>query len=78
MQKPYVKQFYAQKELNIKIVSFLNGSTYFGTKKFKQETITELASAIAYISVKQGDPFASYIANEDLKFALKNQKEFSM
>lgn len=74
MQKPYVKQFYAQKELNIKIVSFLNGSVYFGTKKFKQEIITELASAIGYISVKQGDPFASFIANENLEVCTKKSK----
>lgn len=33
MQKPYVKVYHAQKQLNIKIVNFLNGSTYFGTKK---------------------------------------------
>ena len=32
MQKPYVKIYHSQKELNIKIISFLNGSVYFGTK----------------------------------------------
>ena len=37
LQKPYVKIFHSQKELNIKIVSFLSGSTYFGTDIFKQD-----------------------------------------
>jgi len=74
MQKPYVKVFHAQKQLNIKIVNFLNGSTYFGTKRFKQEVICELASAIGFISIKQGDPFASYIANESLALCTKKSK----
>ncbi|GGD32660.1 hypothetical protein GCM10012288_03250 [Malaciobacter pacificus] len=75
MQKPYVKQYHTQKELNIKIVSFLTGSTYFGTKKFKQEIITELASSLGYISIKQGDPFASFIANETLEICTKKSKK---
>ena len=75
MQKPYVKVFHAQKELNIKIVSLLNGSTYFGSKKFKQEVITEIASMLAFICVKQGDPFASYIANETCELCTKKSKK---
>ncbi|WP_083657088.1 MULTISPECIES: DUF58 domain-containing protein [Arcobacteraceae] len=75
MQKPYVKVFHAQKELNIKIVSFLNGSTYFGTKKFKQEVITQIASMLGFICVKQGDPFASYIANETCELCTKKSKK---
>ena len=79
MQKPYVKVFHAQKELNIKLVSILNGSTYFGTKKFKQELITEIASALAFICVKQGDPFSSYIANEELiQCTKKSKKSFNV
>lgn len=74
MQKPFVKVFHSQKELNIKIVSILNGSVYFGTKKFKQELICEISSALGFISIKQGDPFASYIANEDLKICTKKSK----
>lgn len=74
MQKPYVKVFHAQKQLNIKIVNLLSGSTYFGTQKFKQEVICEIASALGFISVKQGDPFASYIANEKLELCTKKSK----
>lgn len=75
MQKPFVKVFHSQKELNIKIVSLLNGSTYFGTKKFKQELITEIASILGFICVKQGDPFASYIANETCELCTKKSKK---
>lgn len=75
MQKPYVKVFHAQKELNIQLVSLLNGSTYFGSKKFKQELIVEIATSLGFVCVKQGDPFASYIANENLEFCTKKSKQ---
>jgi uncharacterized protein (DUF58 family) len=75
MQKPYVKVFHSQKELNIKIVSLLNGSTYFGSKKFKKDIIIELATAIGFICVKQGDPFTSYIANETCEICTKKSKQ---
>ena len=75
MQKPYVKVFYSQKELNVKIVSFLNGSTYFGTHTFKQELIVQIAAALGFICVKQGNPFSSFIANENLKICTKKSKQ---
>ena len=75
MQKPYVKVFHAQKELNVKIVSFLNGSTYFGTDVFKQEVIVQIAVALGFICVKQSDPFTSYIANDELNLCTKESKQ---
>lgn len=72
MQKPYSKVFHAQKELNVSIIPILNGSVFFGTKKLKQEVITEICTILAYSCVKQGDPFESYIANETL--TLNNKK----
>lgn len=73
-KKPFVKVFHAQKELNINIVSILNGSIYFGTKKFKQELVTEIAAILGYSCVKQGDPFSSYIANESVELCTKKSK----
>ena len=75
MQKPYVKVFYAQKELNVNIVCLLSGSTYFGTNVFKQEIITEVATALGFICVKQGNPFSSFIANEKLEICTKKSKQ---
>lgn len=77
MQKPYVKVFHAQKELNINIISLLNGSTYFGSKKFKKDVICEVASLLAFSCVKQKDPFSSFIANEKLiNITNKSKKTF--
>lgn len=75
MQKPYVKVFHSQKELDVKIVSFLNGSIYFGTDVFKQEIIVQIAAALGFICVKQSDPFTSYIANDELNLCTKKSKQ---
>jgi uncharacterized protein (DUF58 family) len=74
LQKPYVKVFHAQKELHINIVPILNGSVYFGSKKFKQELITEICSILGYSCIKQGDPFTSYIANSQVQLCTKKSK----
>ena len=73
-KKPYVKVFHAQKELNINIVPILSGSVYFGSKKFKQELITEVCSILGFSCTKQGDPFSSYIANENINLCTKKSK----
>jgi len=75
MQKPYSKIFQEQKELNISIIPILNGSVYFGSKILKQDLITQISSILAYSSIKQGDPFNSYIANEELILNTKKSKK---
>lgn len=77
LRRPYVKVFHAQRELNINIVPILNGSLYFGTSKFKQETVTEICSILAYSSIKQGDPFSSFIATEELEILTKKSKKLN-
>lgn len=73
-KKPYVKVFHAQKELNINIIPLLGGSVYFGSKRFKQELITEVCSILGYSCIKQGDPFTSYIANDKIELCTKKSK----
>jgi len=64
MQKPYVKVFHTQRELDINIIPILNGSSYFGTSILKKDIITEVCSILGYIAVAQGDSYSSFIANE--------------
>ncbi len=75
LQKPYVKVFNAQKELNINIIPILNGSVFFGTNKFKQELICEISTLLGFSAIKQGDTFSSYIANEELLLCTKKSKK---
>ncbi len=69
LQKPYIKIYHETRELNIAIVSLLGGSVYFGTKGFKQETIAEIVSILAFSAVKNQDRFSSYIFSTKLEEA---------
>ena len=61
MQKPYIKIFREERELNVVIASVLNGSVYFGSKRFKQDVIAEVVALLGYSTLKNGDTLSSYI-----------------
>jgi len=75
MQKPYVKVFHAQRELEINIVPILGGSVHFGTTKLKQELISEICSILGYSACMQGDTYTSFIANENITINTKKTKK---
>ena len=75
MQKPYVKVFHTQRELDIKIVPILGGSVHFGTYKLKQEVITEICAVLGYSCVAQGDNYSSFICNEIVHLNSKKTKK---
>lgn len=77
MQKPYVKLFHAQKELNVVITSLLSGSMFFGSQRLKQEVLTQIAAILGYSSIKQNDPFTSYIYNESISLSTQKTKKMS-
>ena len=61
MRHPYIKIFREERELNVAMASMLNGSVHFGSKKFKQELIAELAALISFSTLKNGDLLSSFI-----------------
>lgn len=67
LQNPYIKVFKEERELNIVIVSLMNGSMHFGQKRFKQELASETAALLAFSAVKNGDVFSSYIYTDGLE-----------
>ena len=75
MQKPFVKVFLAQRELDINIVPILGGSVHFGTFRLKQEVIAEVCAIIGYSSCSQGDTYSSFIANESIETLTKKTKK---
>ncbi len=75
MQKPFVKVFHAQRELDINIVPILSGSVHFGTVKFKQEIISEVCAILGYSCSAQGDTYSSFIANETLQVNTNKTKK---
>lgn len=75
MQRPYVKIFRQERELSVVIVSVLNGSVHFGSKKFKQEIIAEIAALLGYSTLKNGDLLSSYIVTDRVVSHLKPSKK---
>lgn len=66
MQKPFIKIFREERELNIVIASVLNGSVHFGAHKFKQEVIAEVVALLGYSTIKNGDLLSSYIFTDKM------------
>jgi len=65
LQKPYVKEFLEERELNISTISLLGGSMFFGSSKLKQDVLAEIVSIIAFSSISNGDMFSNYIYSPD-------------
>jgi len=61
MQRPYIKIFREERELNVVIASMLNGSVHFGSKKFKQESIAELVALLSFSILRNGDLLSHFI-----------------
>ncbi len=74
MQRPYVKVFREERELSVVVVSILNGSVYFGSKKFKQELIAELNALLGFSVIKNGDLLSSYIFTEGMEELVRPAK----
>ena len=79
LQKPYIKIYHDVKELNIIISCMLNGSLFFGTSKLKQEIMAEVSSILGYSSIKQNDPFSSFIfSSTNIQYTKPTKKIFSV
>ena len=75
MQQPFIKIFREERELNVVVVSVLNGSVHFGSKKFKQDTIAELVALLSFSTLKNGDLLSSYIFTDEMVSHLKPSKK---
>lgn len=75
MRQPYIKIFREERELNVVIVSVLNGSVHFGSKKFKQDMIAEINALLSFSVLKNGDLLSSYIFTDRMVSALKPSKK---
>ncbi|MBN2895093.1 MAG: DUF58 domain-containing protein [Campylobacterales bacterium] len=61
MQRPYVKVFREERELNVVMATMLCGSVHFGSKVFKQETIAELVAQVGFSVLRNGDLLSHYL-----------------
>ena len=77
MQAPYIKIFKEERELNVVVATMLNGSVYFGSKKFKQDLIAELVALLSFSTLKNGDLLSSYIFTDKMITYSKPTKKMS-
>ena len=77
MQKPFIKVFREERELNVVVVSVLNGSVHFGSKRFKQEVIADTVALLSYSTIKNGDLLSSYIFTDKMVSHLKPSKKLN-
>ena len=66
MQKPFIKIFREERELNVVIASVLNGSVHFGSSRFKQDVIAEVVAQLSYSTIKNGDLLSTYIFTDTM------------
>ena len=75
LQKPYIKIFREERELNVVVASMLNGSVYFGSKRFKQDVIAEITAMLSFSTIKNGDLLSTYIFSDKMESFLKPSKK---
>ncbi len=75
LQKPYIKIFREERELNVVVASMLNGSVHFGSKRFKQDVIAETVAMLSFSTIKNGDLLSSYIFTDKLESHCKPSKK---
>ncbi|WP_373000475.1 DUF58 domain-containing protein [Sulfurimonas sp.] len=75
MQKPFIKIFREERELNVVLAAVLNGSVHFGSKKFKQDTIAEISALLGFSTLKNGDLLSSYIFTDKMVSTSKPSKK---
>jgi len=76
-QKPYVKVYKSERELNIAVFSLLGGSIYFGTKKQKQELVAQIVALLGISAINFQDRFSSYIFTDKVESFIKPSKKLS-
>ena len=74
LQKPYIRVFREERELNIGIVTLMSGSIHFGSKILKQELIANIVALLGYSAVKNSDRFSLYFYDKELSSIIRPTK----
>ena len=79
LNKPFVKIYKEERELNVVVVSMLGGSVYFGTVKQKSDIIAEVVATLGFSAVKNADLFTHMIfADKMYEMSKASKKIFSV
>ncbi len=75
LQTPFIKVFREERELNVVLVSVLNGSVHFGSEIFKQDMIADINAHLSFSTLKNGDLLSSYIFTDEMVSHTKPSKK---
>jgi len=75
MQRPYVKVFREERELSVVTVAMLGGSLYFGSERFKNESVAEAVALIGYSAIANGDLFTHINFSETIADEVRASKK---
>ncbi len=75
LDKPFVKVYREERELNVAVSTMLGGSTYFGTCCQKSEYMAQLVAMLGFSAVKNSDLFSHLIYADRLYHHSKPSKK---
>lgn len=79
MQRPFVKVFKEERELQVSVVSMMGGSLFFGSTRLKQELLSEVVAILSFSAVKNGDLLSSYVISDEIETIVRaSKKDFAV
>lgn len=75
MQRPYVKVFREERELNVVSVAMLGGALDFGKETRKIECVAQAVALIGYSAIGNGDVYTHYNFSQDLRNEVRAAKK---
>ncbi len=73
--KPYIKIYYEERELNVVVSTLLSGSTFFGIDMPKYEYMIQVMAILGYSAVKNRDLFSHILYADKLYRKTKPSKK---
>ncbi len=74
---PYINLFTEERELNVIVAMAMGGSVTFGSKRIKQETMTEILALLGYSIMKNSDNFTPLLFSDHEEFTTKATKNIA-
>jgi uncharacterized protein (DUF58 family) len=67
LQKPYVKEFEEEREINIILAVLASGSLHFGSYRLKSEVVSEIVAILGYSGVKYSDKISLHLISDKIQ-----------
>ena len=73
-QRPYINLFTEERELNVILAFMSGGSIGFGSKRIKQELMTEISALLSFSAMKNGDNVSTLAFSDKEEYFRKATK----